>query len=108
MPKRAETIVRELCTKIGITIDGPNPWDPKVSDPRFYDRVLGEGSLGLGESYMDGWWEVGDLLEMNAIIAAAGGREALQKLLADAAPLAACALLQLADHRQRRDPGQGP
>ncbi len=23
----------------------------------FFKRVLQEGSLGLGESYMDGWWE---------------------------------------------------
>lgn len=72
MAKRAETFIRGLCSKIGLTIDGPNPWDPQVKDPRFYDRVLAEGSLGLGESYMDGWWDVGDLLEMNAIIAASG------------------------------------
>lgn len=24
----------------------------------FFSRVLSEGSLGLGESYMDGWWDV--------------------------------------------------
>jgi hypothetical protein len=27
-----------------------------VWDQRFYERVLTGGSLALGESYMDGWW----------------------------------------------------
>ncbi len=35
-----------------------------MSKPRFFfKRVLQEGSLGLGESYMDGWWEC-DRLDM--------------------------------------------
>lgn len=25
--------------------------------PSLFKRVLQEGSLGLGESYMDGWWD---------------------------------------------------
>jgi len=28
-----------------------------INDERFYKRVLTQGSLGLGESYMDGWWD---------------------------------------------------
>ena len=41
----------------GIKINGNNSWDIQVHDKRFYQRVLAEGSLGLGESYMDGWWD---------------------------------------------------
>ncbi len=41
----------------GIAVNGPNPWDIKVNNPGFYGRVLGQGPLGLGESYMDGWWD---------------------------------------------------
>jgi len=37
------------------------PWDPQVHDPRLYARLLAQGSLGLGESYMDGWWDVESL-----------------------------------------------
>ena len=37
--------------------DGSRPWDIKVLNEDFYNRVLKQGSLGLGESYMDGWWE---------------------------------------------------
>lgn len=41
----------------GIQVNGPNPWDPQIHNPKFYRRVLLEGSLGAGESYMDGWWD---------------------------------------------------
>ncbi|RYZ27098.1 MAG: cyclopropane fatty acyl phospholipid synthase, partial [Sphingobacteriales bacterium] len=43
--------------EVGITINGNNPWDMQVHNPRFYDRVLSSGSIGFGESYMDGWWD---------------------------------------------------
>ncbi len=32
-----------------------------VHDPRLYARVLRDGSVGLGESYADGWWTTDDL-----------------------------------------------
>ena len=41
----------------GIEIGGNRPWDFTVHDPRFYGRLLSDGSLGFGESYMDGWWD---------------------------------------------------
>lgn len=41
----------------GIKVNGPDPWDLQVHDNRFYKRVLSQGSLGLGEAYMDGWWD---------------------------------------------------
>jgi cyclopropane-fatty-acyl-phospholipid synthase len=46
-----------LLARAGVEIDGGKPWDIRVQDGRLYARVLAEGSLGLGESYMDGWWE---------------------------------------------------
>jgi cyclopropane fatty-acyl-phospholipid synthase-like methyltransferase len=49
-------IVQHLLARGGIRVDGSDPWDIRVKDPRFYHRVLRDGSLGLGESYMDGWW----------------------------------------------------
>src|SRR4051812_23529230 len=32
-----------------------------VHDPRVYERVLRQGSVGLGEAYADGWWDADDL-----------------------------------------------
>lgn len=53
----SKRLVEELLALGGILIDGPNPWDIQVHDDRFYDRVLKYRQLGLGESYMDGWWD---------------------------------------------------
>ncbi|HWU87220.1 MAG TPA: cyclopropane fatty acyl phospholipid synthase [Kofleriaceae bacterium] len=53
----AEAIVRELFGLAGIEFGGTAPGDIRVRDPRFYERVLRDASIGLGESYMDDWWE---------------------------------------------------
>ncbi len=50
-----------LLENAGIQIDGPEPTDMRVHDDRLYQRVFAHGSLGLGESYMDGWWDADDL-----------------------------------------------
>ena len=43
----------------GITLGGNRPTDLVVHDERTYPRVFAHGSLGLGEAYMEGWWDVG-------------------------------------------------
>ncbi len=47
-----------------IHINGARPWDIQVHDQRFFGRVLASGTLGFGESYMDGWWDCDALDEM--------------------------------------------
>jgi cyclopropane-fatty-acyl-phospholipid synthase len=51
----------QLLKKAGVTLNGSNLWDIQVHDERLYDRIFSSGSLGIGESYMDGWWDVEDL-----------------------------------------------
>ncbi|HET6555109.1 MAG TPA: cyclopropane fatty acyl phospholipid synthase [Dyella sp.] len=53
-----------LLEQAGIHLDGPAPTDLRVHDERLYARVFAHGSLGLGESYMDGWWDAEDLSGM--------------------------------------------
>ena len=53
--------VEELLATADIRVDGERPWDVHVHEPRFFTRVLAQGSLGLGESYMDGWWDAPSL-----------------------------------------------
>lgn len=53
--------VRRLLGEAGITIDGAEPWDIQVHDERLYRRVLAEGPLGVGEAYMDAWWDAAQL-----------------------------------------------
>ncbi len=55
--KTSESLIRELLNGTGIEVNGKNPWDIQIHDPRFYDRVLREPHLTLGEGYMDGWWD---------------------------------------------------
>ena len=57
MSAKSKKIVESLLDQAGIKINGPNPFDIQVHDERLYDRVLSETALGLGESYMDGWWD---------------------------------------------------
>ncbi|TVQ37518.1 MAG: cyclopropane fatty acyl phospholipid synthase [Spirochaetaceae bacterium] len=57
MSRKAKPIALDLLQLAGITVDGPHPWDMQVHDQRLYARVMGGGSLALGESYMDGWWD---------------------------------------------------
>lgn len=55
-PGYDEVIICDLLRQAGICVDGTEPWDIQVQDPRFYSMVLRYGSLGLGESYMTGLW----------------------------------------------------
>ncbi|WP_033577353.1 cyclopropane fatty acyl phospholipid synthase [Dickeya chrysanthemi] len=50
-------IVNEMLSTADIAINGSRPFDIQVKNPDMYQRILREGSLGLGESYLDGWWE---------------------------------------------------
>jgi cyclopropane-fatty-acyl-phospholipid synthase len=49
--------LQALLARADVRIGGDRPWDLHVHDPRLYRRVLAGGSLALGESYMDGWWD---------------------------------------------------
>ena len=53
----AGTLVQNLLAKADIRIGGDRPGDVTVHEDRVYTRVLRQGSLGLGESYVDGWWD---------------------------------------------------
>ena len=52
-----------LLADAGVIVNGPDPWDMQVHDERLWNRFLAEGTLGLGEAYMDGWWDCADLAE---------------------------------------------
>jgi cyclopropane-fatty-acyl-phospholipid synthase len=54
----------ELLAGSDVKINGSRAWDIRVHDERFFQRVLGRGTLGAGESYMDGWWDCEQLDEM--------------------------------------------
>jgi cyclopropane-fatty-acyl-phospholipid synthase len=53
----AESIIRELLAPTGVEINGSKPWDIQVHQPALFDRVLRDATLGLGEAYVEGWWD---------------------------------------------------
>ena len=57
----AKSIAQDLLGMAGVTINGSNPGDIQVHNEAFYARALKEGALGLGESYMDKWWDCSQL-----------------------------------------------
>lgn len=59
----AKKMVEELLAEADIRLNGERPWDMQVHNDQLYGRLLKEGTLGLGESYMDGWWEAEELDE---------------------------------------------
>jgi len=61
--KHYKKLVEQLLNLAGIELNGKNPWDIQVLDERFYKRAISEVELGVGESYMDGWWKAEKLDE---------------------------------------------
>lgn len=57
MPKSAETLVRDVLARCDVEIGGNRAFDVTVHDGRLYNRLLTQGTLGLGEAYMQGWWD---------------------------------------------------
>ena len=58
-----KNIAKKLLASAGITINGDHDYDIQVKNENLYRRVLRQGALGLGESYMDGWWDCDNLDE---------------------------------------------
>jgi len=50
-------VLIRLLESADVRFNGDRPWDIQVHDPAFYDRILRQGSLGFGESYMDNAWD---------------------------------------------------
>jgi len=61
--QKTQNVVQKILDLAGIKINGDKPWDIQVKNDNLYSRVLKQGSLGLGEAYMDAWWEAESLDE---------------------------------------------
>ena len=53
---KLELKVKQLLKRADIQIDGSRDHDIQIHNQDFYKRVIGGGTLGLGEAYMDRWW----------------------------------------------------
>lgn len=71
MPSNPPRVIAELFGLADIQINGRRPQDIRVHDFRVFDAILSKWSLGLGEAYMDGWWDCQRLDDMVARLLAA-------------------------------------
>ena len=55
--------ISELLSHADIQVNGNNDWDIQVHNSDLFKRIIGQGSLGLGEAYMEGWWDCEQLDE---------------------------------------------
>jgi cyclopropane-fatty-acyl-phospholipid synthase len=63
-PNSHKGMVERLFNAVDIRINGNRPWDVQVHHEGLYRRIIAQGSLGLGEAYMDGWWDCENLDEV--------------------------------------------
>jgi cyclopropane-fatty-acyl-phospholipid synthase len=81
MNDRYKSIAEKLLGLAGVHINGPDPWDIRVHNKEFYRRAITEGELGLGESYMDAWWDAEKVDELIYRIISAGIDEKIKHKL---------------------------
>ena len=59
--KDVSTRLQDRCAHLlslaDIKINGGRPWDIKVHNNKLFARIFADGSLGLGEAYVEGWWD---------------------------------------------------
>jgi len=61
---RWESWLSQICDECGVTINGPEPADPQIYNWDVARRMFTYGSIGLGEAYMEGWWDCDALDEL--------------------------------------------
>ena len=49
--------VRDLLAEADVRINGSRPCDVIVNDERLFRRLIIDGTMGLGDAYVDGWWD---------------------------------------------------
>lgn len=92
---RVEKIATELLAMADVKIDGGRDWDVTVHNQELFARVVKENSLGLGESYMDGWWDCKALDQLFCRILAAKLDKKAKKNIKMMAALLASKLLNM-------------
>lgn len=55
--QKINQLAQKILDSADVKINGKRSWDIQIKNKKFFSRVLAGGSLALGESYMDGWWE---------------------------------------------------
>ena len=63
-PVPGQAAVAAVLARADVLVDGPRPWDMRVHEPGVFPRLLRNGALALGETYMEGAWDCEALDQM--------------------------------------------
>lgn len=67
---KSKEVAEHLLDLAGITVNGNKAYDMQVHNEQLYRRLISDAALGLGESYMDGWWDTPALDQLIARVTA--------------------------------------
>lgn len=59
-----QALLTSTLEKADIKVNGDRPWDVRVHNDELYDRIFKHGTIGIGEAYMEGWWDCEQLDQM--------------------------------------------
>ena len=59
--EKVEKLFTEAMALGDIQVNGDRAWDFQVKNPAIWQRMLKDGSMGVGEGYVEGWWDVESL-----------------------------------------------
>ena len=100
MKSRYQKMAETVLDLAGVKINGSNKWDIQVLDERFYKRAVTEVELGVGETYMDGWWEAAAIDELIYRLVRADLQEKLKRNYKVALQLAGFYLINMQARRR--------
>lgn len=53
----SKLLCQSILSTAGVPINSHEPWSIQVHEDRLWNRIISQHQLGLGEAYMDGWWD---------------------------------------------------
>lgn len=54
---QAKKFTQKLLAVAGVEVNGNQPWDMQVHDDAAFAKIISGGSIGLGETYVNGQWD---------------------------------------------------
>lgn len=102
----ARTFVENLLKKADVRIGGDRPQDITVHDERLFNRAIRHGTLGLGEAYMDGWWDANELDTFIKTVLAAHLDKEFELNFASVMAIAKAFILNMQSHVRARKVGE--
>ncbi len=57
-----------ILERAGVPVNSSEPWSIHVHNEKLWDRVISQHQLGLGEAYIEGWWDCENIDQMLTLL----------------------------------------